>query len=230
MTHLTPEEQLTLIKKHTPWVKARAREMAKDYDQRQDYIQAGLIGLWKAALKFDKDQGNQFSTYATRWVITNIKREMALMSYPIKQTDRIFWIGSMVEKLERECRWVSDDFAYEVLKKTHPREINSAKQIHHIRRIRRARFQRIGVEGEKGAPLDLIADTDIEEEYARLEFLHGIIDKLPVENWKTVLRLRLEGKTLVEIAEVLQLSMQRIHQIEKKAEKALRKIYQKGTE
>ena len=44
----------------------------KDQTERDDYLQAGRIGLWKALKKFNPAQGNVLSTYAwnpIRWEI-----------------------------------------------------------------------------------------------------------------------------------------------------------------
>ena len=44
----------------------------KNLTEREDYIQAGRIGLWKALEKFCEDRGTKFSPYAwnpIRWEI-----------------------------------------------------------------------------------------------------------------------------------------------------------------
>jgi len=44
----------------------------KDQTEREDYLQAGRIGLWKALKKFNPEKGNVLSTYAwnpIRWEI-----------------------------------------------------------------------------------------------------------------------------------------------------------------
>lgn len=45
---------------------------AFDYD---DLMQAGLIGLWKAAYNFDESKGFEFSSYAVPYIIGEIKKE-----------------------------------------------------------------------------------------------------------------------------------------------------------
>ncbi|ADL53272.1 sigma-70 family RNA polymerase sigma factor [Clostridium cellulovorans] len=49
-----------------------------------DMYQAGVLGLMKAAEKFDISKGNQFSTYATWWVRQSITRSIADYSTTIR--------------------------------------------------------------------------------------------------------------------------------------------------
>ena len=49
-----------------------------------DMYQSGMIGLMKAAGKFDISSGNQFSTYATWWIKQNITRSIADYSTTIR--------------------------------------------------------------------------------------------------------------------------------------------------
>lgn len=49
-----------------------------------DMYQAGVLGLMKAAEKFDVNMGNQFSTYATWWVRQGITRSIADYSTTIR--------------------------------------------------------------------------------------------------------------------------------------------------
>lgn len=42
----------------------------------EDILQAGMIGLWKACLNFDKDKGYKFSTLAVKCIYRNILIEL----------------------------------------------------------------------------------------------------------------------------------------------------------
>jgi RNA polymerase sigma factor (sigma-70 family) len=48
----------------------------RNHTERQDLIDAGRIGLWKALKKFDTDSGNLISTYAWRPIRWSIIREI----------------------------------------------------------------------------------------------------------------------------------------------------------
>lgn len=41
----------------------------------EDIIQCGMLGLCKAAEKWDSSK-SKFSTYATKWILSEIKREL----------------------------------------------------------------------------------------------------------------------------------------------------------
>lgn len=62
--------------------------MAKKYTQRgvsfEDLIQEGNLGLWRAATKFDYKRGYKFSTYATWWIRQAITRALADQSRTIR--------------------------------------------------------------------------------------------------------------------------------------------------
>ncbi len=45
------------------------------FDQ-DDLMQAGLIGLWKAAYHFDEGKGYKFSSYAVKYILGSIKEEL----------------------------------------------------------------------------------------------------------------------------------------------------------
>ncbi|MDE2125019.1 MAG: sigma-70 family RNA polymerase sigma factor [Armatimonadetes bacterium] len=71
----------------------------------EDLMQEGLIGLMRAAEKYNRARGYRFSTYATHWVrqaisraVVNAGRSVRLPSYVIDQLARI---GKVREALER---------------------------------------------------------------------------------------------------------------------------------
>lgn len=57
-----------------------AQRFSVSYLDREDLIQAGLYGLYKAATKFDVSKGNKFSTYAVYFIIGAMKDELKKLS------------------------------------------------------------------------------------------------------------------------------------------------------
>ena len=43
---------------------------------KDDLMQAGLIGLWKAAYHYNEEMGVKFSTYSVKYILGEIKNEL----------------------------------------------------------------------------------------------------------------------------------------------------------
>ena len=56
-------------------IKIASRFSVSAFD-REDLIQAGLYGLYKAARRYDVSKGNKFSTYAVYYIIGAMKDEL----------------------------------------------------------------------------------------------------------------------------------------------------------
>ena len=60
-------------------IKIASRFSVSAFD-REDLIQAGLYGLYKAARRYDVSKGNKFSTYAVYYIIGAMKDELKKFS------------------------------------------------------------------------------------------------------------------------------------------------------
>lgn len=71
--------QSKLVEENQKLVFAMANRQIKKHvgDDVKDYIGAGMIGLTKAAIRFDKTKGFKFSTFACRCIINEIKNHKA---------------------------------------------------------------------------------------------------------------------------------------------------------
>lgn len=78
-------DNLVNANKKLVWeIALRYKQLSTVSFDNSDMYQAGMLGLMKAAEKFDISKGNQFSTYATWWVRQSITRSIADYSTTIR--------------------------------------------------------------------------------------------------------------------------------------------------
>lgn len=80
-----------LLRLHEPLVRAFVRKFRLGRLDRDDALQAGRIGLWKAILRYDPRFGTCFSTYAIWWIRVAVRRarqDTCVISIPRARQDR----------------------------------------------------------------------------------------------------------------------------------------------
>lgn len=221
-----------LVEKNQGLVRSRAsyfyRSHGNDLDL-EDLVQSGMLGMIRAAEKFDLSLGYKFTTYAYKWIDKAIRKAINKEGHTIRIPAGKYLKLNKLKQILKANPEASDDEIYKILEKEgidkkqaddlfliNRNQVNSTSLNINLDSEDSTGDELMDMVGDESTPVDvLILERDMEN------FLMKALDQLTDREKQIIIyRYGLDNekpKTLEEIGTIYDLSRERIRQIENQA-------------
>lgn len=221
-----------LVEKNQGLVRSRAsyfyRSHGNDLDL-EDLVQSGMLGMIRAAEKFDLSLGYKFTTYAYKWIDKAIRKAINKEGHTIRIPAGKYLKLNKLKQILKANPEASDEELYKILEKEgidkkqaddlfliNRNQVNSTSLNINLDSEDSTGDELMDMVGDESTPVDvLILERDMEN------FLMQALDQLTDREKQIIIyRYGLDNekpKTLEEIGTIYDLSRERIRQIENQA-------------
>jgi RNA polymerase primary sigma factor len=229
-----PDERARLIDAYTPHIKnvARPYRRAPGIEQAE-LFQEGVVGLLRALERYDSELGTPFWPYATWWVRQAMQRLISERSSPVVLSDRAS--RQLMQIRRARQRWSQEHASEPSLGELADAAGTTRAQVQSLlaaHRMPRDLDERADADGARGRSSgERLADPRAEDPYDRVpetiaaELLPKVLEGLTPRERRIIRgRFGLGGpeQTLRGLARELEISAERVRQIEGQALKKLR--------
>lgn len=221
-----------LVEKNQGLVRSRAsyfyRSHGNDLDL-EDLVQSGMLGMIRAAEKFDLTLGYKFTTYAYKWIDKAIRKAINKEGHTIRIPAGKYLKLNKLKQILKANPEASDEEIYKILEKEgidkkqaddlfliNRNQVNSTSLNINLDSEDSTGDELMDMVGDESTPVDmLILERDMEN------FLMQALNQLTERERQIIIyRYGLDNekpKTLEEIGSIYDLSRERIRQIENQA-------------